>query len=198
MIPASEIREAIEDILARSEFRGSHLAWYERLIDVVGTWIEDFLKLFDVDIPEEPRTVVASIVVIVGFLLALAIIIFLVYRIRTVQRTKRKGIEEDLGLTPAEWEQRYTQAVAEGDMHEAFRCIWRSTVAELDVAGRVTERRGLTTGEAVAEAGLKGDAFAVFTKRFEQAMYAGKQATGDDVSRAVQWRSTILEEVHSR
>lgn len=195
MTPESEIREAVAEIMAGAEFRADGTTWLtllDRVVDDFMNWVFDTWNLGD---PTPVQRQVISALLVVGVILLLILAVFLALRVRSVIRRRRMAIHEDIGVSPAEWAARYDAALAQGNWQEAFRCAWRRTVAELAQADRLVERRGLTTGEAVIEAGLTGPAFAAFTRRFEQAFYARKHATQDDIVQAGLWRDAISQEV---
>lgn len=198
MTPESEIREALDEIMGRLEMRGgsSRLkALIERIMDDLVNTIFDWLAIDNVT---DAHRDLATLVIILAILALIGLGIFLAFRIRVNIRKRRMAIQDDIGFTPDEWFTRYQQALNQGDIQEAFRCAWRRTLAELTAKDRVVERRGLTTGEAVKEAKLMDPAFASFTQRFEQAIYANRRAVQEDIVQAELWRAAIHREAGIR
>lgn len=198
MVPEEEIRETLADILSRPEYQGSTASWFELWNRIVWDWLD---RLFSIEKLVEPtvgQRNFGSALILVFFILVLAGVIYALTKIRKVIIARRQGLVDDIGLSPDEWNSRYTAALAAGDYNEAFRCAWRHTLAWLNEHERVVERRGLTTGEAVAEANLNAPAFAAFTNRFDQAIYARRPAGEQDVAQAGAWRDAIFREVRGR
>lgn len=198
MVPEQEIRETLADILGRPEYQGSTASWFELWNRIVWDWLDKFFFVDDLVEPTIGQRNFASGIILVLFIILIALVMYALTRIRKVIIARRRGLLDDIGLTPDEWNTRYTAALAAGDYNEAFRCAWRHTLSWLNEHERVVERKGLTTGEAVAEAGLTGPAFAAFTKRFDQAMYARRPAGEQDVAQAGEWREAIFREVRGR
>lgn len=195
MIPEEEIRQTLADILSRPEYQESGASWFELLMRIIYDWVDKIFRYQGIVEPTVGQRNFASAVLVILFLILCGLIIYALTRIRKVIISRRRGLNEDIGLSPDEWDTRYGAAIAAGNYQEAFRCAWRYTVAWLNDHERLVERRGLTTGEAVAEANLQGDAFAAFTNRFDEAMYAKRHATAQDVAQAGQWREAIMREV---
>lgn len=198
VVPEQEIRETLAEILSRTEYQGSTASWFELWNRIVWDWLNKFFFFNEVVEPTVGQRNFASALILILFVILCILAIYAISRIRKVIIARRRGLQDDIGLTPDEWSTRYSTAVAAGDFNEAFRCAWRHTLAWLNEHERVVERKGLTTGEAVTEAGLSDPAFASFTQRFDQALYARRPAGEQDVAQAAEWRDAIFREVKGR
>jgi hypothetical protein len=171
------IQRAAREILARPEFRRPPKTWYQRITG----WLNDLL---DRIARVAGGTTTLGIIIM---LVALAIIVFLLFRLSRTLRPdpqRRVSVMVDVGRPATDWRREAAAHDAAGEWRQALRCRYRALIADLAAAGKVREVPGRTTGEyrvgvARAVPGAAVD-FGVATDLFERVWYGASPAGPDD------------------
>jgi hypothetical protein len=155
------------------------LAWFDQLID----WLTSALGG-----PTNTALVFLAIVSIVGFT-----------AFRFLARRRSGAIERHLTLErlmaeggdPADLEDRAAAAAAGGDFATAVRMRFLAGLLRLDMAGRITFRPGLTTGE-IAET-IDDRLFDQLASDFNDIAYGGREAGADLYRTAIAGWDRVLD-----
>jgi hypothetical protein len=133
------IRETAREVLARPEFeldplREEGTVWWDLVLDALRWVLQPFGKLFGWLSGISP--VLAWVVIIALFLIALALIVHIVYTFKTVlgrkkQRTKLALSDGRRRHDPNELEQQARAAAAEGDWIFAIRSLFKAGLVRL-------------------------------------------------------------------
>ncbi len=180
--PAAEVRDDIERILARAEFREPPRTFLDRARD----WV---LRQLDRTIEALVRAGGAGVIgwVVVG-LAAVGAVVFAARFARGVQAdpARARPVAPAPRRSARDWGADAEAHEAAGRWRPALRCRYRALVAALAERGLVDDVPGRTTGEYRAEvdraAPRSAAAFDDATALFEAAWY-GDHPTGPDESR---------------
>jgi len=113
-------------------------------------------------------------------------------RTATIERTT--NLERILaeGGDPEEYERLAALADREGRFSDSIRYRFVAGLLRLDIAGRITFRPGLTTGQIIDD--LEDERFARLARQFEDVAYGGRNATEEMRDRSIEEWSAILGE----
>jgi hypothetical protein len=179
---ASEVRGALDQILARPEFQPHEPSWFERLQAKAQEVFMDILKAVLGSAAENPAVIRA----IVLSALALAALLVIVWIWRSWQprgevRTSvqldgpRVQTHPDLEVELAE----VRRALHEGDFEAAMHALYRATWLSLALRRLVRTDADQTAGDLARALGSKAEAgpFRRLARRFEPVAYGGRPGT---------------------
>ncbi len=115
-------------------------------------------------------------------------------RTRSIEATANLERILSDGGDPADFDGLATLADRDGRFDDSIRYRFVAGLLRLDLAGRITFRPGLTTGQVVDE--LADERFASLARDFEEITYGGRDATAAMRDRAIEgWRTVLSDRV---
>lgn len=188
-----EVHRAVEEVLARPEFRPAS----RPLLDQIWTWL--LTRLGEL-LAGLTSTTAGSIIGLVLFLVILALLALLAARFA---RTMSRSPEVDAAIVAApqrgaaEWRAEAEAHEAAGEWRQAVRCRYRALVADLASRGVVQEVPGRTSGEYRGEVGRNlpnaSVAFAGATEVFDRAWYGRRPIGEGEAARFRDLAGRVLE-----
>lgn len=174
------VRRAVEEILARSEFRDDR-SLQQRVLDWVFEQVERVLSLVFGGGGTLSAWIVVAVLTVVAVVLALRVV-------AGMRRDPAGSLGAgDVGRPAVDWEAEAAGHEAAGRWREAVRCRYRGVVADLAARGIVDEVPGRTAGayrRAVAAASPDvAEPFDEVTGIFEATWYGGRDAGPEESSR---------------
>lgn len=175
-----EARNLLEAELRGAVYQEQPEPWYLRILERIIEFIENLSGT------NMPPAVVLWIVL--GVLVALAVVFVLAGPIRRARTTKRdKSLFETQTVTAAEYRDRAQQAAAQGDFSLASIEMFRAVVKRSEEEVVITENPGRTAYEASLAIGqsvpaLK-DSITWASSLFDLVEYGGESASAPDVAR---------------
>jgi hypothetical protein len=190
-----EIHRAVDEVLARREFRPAA----QPLLDRIGSWV--LTRLGEL-LAALGATTAGSIIGLAVFAMILIVLGLLTARfVRTMSRSPEVAAVVVGGPRrgAAEWRAEAEAHEASGEWRQAVRCRYRALVADLASRGVVEEVPGRTSGEYRGEVSRNlpnaSEAFAGATEVFDQAWY-GRHPTGEgEAARFRNLAGRVLERV---
>jgi len=188
--PPSQVKRAVDQVLARPEYRHPGPSFVERIQRGVLDWLAGVLS-----------GIVGSGV---GAWIALAVIVALValvvWRLAGgVSRDPGRGVAVSAGrLRPAaDWQAEAERHERAGEWRQAVRSRYRALVADLAGRGLIQEIPGRTAGEYRAEVSDAAPAaappFAGATELFEGAWYGNRPTAAADAAHFRELADKVLE-----
>lgn len=184
------IRQKLEAILARREFRDVHApTWFERLEERIGQWLGDLIEWLTGRLSGYPIITRATFWV----LMLLAAGAFLAWMVKRLLR-RHDTLRLDLSASPladSTWQQmarEASEAAGRGDWREAIRLAYWSGIYRLEELGVWTVDRTRTHREylrLIRRDQPQWEPLAALTRQFELAWYAARPASAEDFRAAM-------------
>jgi hypothetical protein len=190
-----QIHRAVDEVLARPEFRPAARPLLERIWSWIVTRLGELLA-------DLTATTAGSLIGLAIFLVILLVLGLLATRfIRTMSRSPE--VAAAMVATPrriaAEWRAEAEAHEAVREWRQAVRCRYRALVADLASRGVVEEVPGRTSGEYRGEVGRNlpnaSEAFASATDVFDRAWYGGQPTGEGEAVRLRDLAGRVLERV---
>jgi hypothetical protein len=163
--------ETARQILGQSKYEVGGESFLDRFGALIVAWFERFLAWLSSALggPTNTALVVIGVVVLAG----LAAFTFLARR-RSATLEEEFSLERLIseGGDPSEYERSAESAASRGAWDEALRFRFLAGLLRLDLAGRITFRPGLTTGEIAAS--LADERFDHLVDVFNEVAYGGR------------------------
>ena len=185
------LRGKLEEVLSRSEFhtetvQDNSIWWLEWMLSAIKWILKPFLWLIevtnDLPLPMQLLIIIPLFAVAIGLI---AHICWTLYQAMSGGRIRVPAYSSPAvatRLSADEWERRADEAVEEGDLIGAVRCLWRGCLVRLEDRERRPFRRGTTNREHLKryrETGLF-DPLETLVVTIEQKWYGDEVCEVDD------------------
>ena len=181
-VVAPDARAEAEGVLRGRRFQPSRVPRpLAGVLRTIGGWLQPLSDRAGELWEPIARSLGAQLALVGAVFLATALISFrLIGRrsARSLQRLRRRGAE-GAGLDPDDLERESAAAEAVGDLEKAVRLRFVAGVLRLDLAGVISYRSSLTTGQLRSR--LRSPSFAELAAAFDEIAYGGRQAEAYDV-----------------
>ena len=186
--PERPAQEALRAVLARPEFqRQSQSRWLSDVRRRVGEWLLQLLDRFG------PSGVTGRIAALVfAWIVSIGALIALAFWVVTVLLRRSDAARLELGTAPPprtparQWAQRALDAIRAGDLREAVRCAYHTSICRLEEQGVWSVDETRTPREYLSLLHREDARYPVLvelTHRFEQVWYGYHSATMEDAQR---------------
>ena len=186
-------RTVASEVLEQSTFDVPTESAFDRFLAQAQAWLAEALfRLVSALGGARNAGLIALVIVALAGLAGFA---FLARR-RTATIERTTNLERILaeGGNPEEYERLAALADREGRFSDSIRYRFVAGLLRLDLAGRITFRPGLTTGQVVDDLG--DERFARLARQFEDVAYGGREATEEMRDRSIEeWRTILGERV---
>lgn len=186
-------RTVASEVLEQSKFDVPTESAFDRFLAQAQAWLAEALfRLVSALGGARNAGLIALVIVALAGLAGFA---FLARR-RTATIERTTNLERILaeGGNPDEYERLAALADREGRFSDSIRYRFVAGLLRLDLAGRITFRPGLTTGQVVDDLG--DERFARLARQFEDVAYGGREATEEMRDRSIEeWRTILGERV---
>jgi hypothetical protein len=180
--PPSEVRRALDQVLARAEFQPHEPTWLERLQSKAQEVFMDLLKSILGSAADNPGVVRTILLVALG-LAALSVVIWIwrAWQPRSEVSSAAVGSAPDVHAHPDLEAQLdgVRRALADGDYEGAMHALYRATWLSLAQRRLVRTDADQTAGDLARALGAKAEAgpFRRLARSFEPVAYGGRAGT---------------------
>ncbi len=188
--PTASVRQKLDAILARREFRDVHgPTWFERLRDRVSQWLGDLIEWLTRRLSGYP----INARLILWVLLAVGCAVLMAWMVQRLVR-RHEALRLDIAASPlaaSTWQQltrEASEAAGRGDWREAIRLAYWSGIYRLEELGVWTVDRTRTHREylrLVRRDQPQWEPLAALTRQFELAWYAARPSSAEDFQAAM-------------